>query len=93
MPLLHDICDPKMITNNYMDTYWAANSLVGVRIRTLIAFMRFGRYSNLSKVGSANAAVCMIAGYGQWVLKETRLYKDQAPEHRSTVSQIYKSPK
>lgn len=71
-----------------VDTYWAANSLVGVRIRTLIACMRFGRNSNLSKVGSANAAVCMIAGFGQRALKETVLYKARAPKYRTRVSQI-----
>jgi hypothetical protein len=48
--------------------------------------MRFGRYNNLSKVGSANAAVCMIAGYEQRALKETLLYKYQAPNNISTVS-------
>lgn len=67
-----------MITNNYEDTYWAANSLVGVRIRTRIAFTRFGRNSNLSKVGSANAAVCMVAGYKQSPLKEIPLYCTKA---------------
>jgi len=38
-------------------TYWTANSLVGVRIRTLVAKTRLGRNSNLSRVGKANAAV------------------------------------
>jgi hypothetical protein len=50
--------------------------------------MRFGRYNNLAKVGSANAAICMIAGYEQRALKETLLYKDHAPNNIRTVSQI-----
>ena len=45
--------------SKYKNTYWTANSLVGVRMRTLIACRRFGRNNNLSKVGSANAAVCI----------------------------------
>lgn len=39
------------------ETYWTASSLVGVSIRTLIAGTRFGRYSNLSRVGKVKAAV------------------------------------
>jgi len=38
-------------------TYWAANSLVGVRISTLIAGTRFGRKSRRSKTGKEKAAV------------------------------------
>lgn len=44
------------------NTHWTANSLVGVRMRTLIAWTRFGRNSNLSRVGNAKAAVCKIEG-------------------------------
>lgn len=39
------------------ETYWAANSLVGVRISTLIAGTRFGRKSRRSSTGKEKAAV------------------------------------
>ena len=45
--------------NDHKMAYCAANSRVGVSTRTLIAWMRLGRNSNLSKTGKVNAAVCM----------------------------------
>lgn len=38
---------------------WTANSLAGVRIRTLIAGTRFERNNSLSSVGNTYAAVCI----------------------------------
>lgn len=38
-------------------TYCAANSLVGVKISTLIAWIRFGRKSRRSNTGREKAAV------------------------------------
>lgn len=92
MPL-HNKCNPKKIPNNYEETYWTANSLVGVRIRTLIACTRFGRNNNLSKVGSANAAVCMVAGYEHRALKETSLYKSSGTKPQKHCITNLQSPK